>query len=76
MKSLKKITQLTDSDSYQIIAYSLFHSYSRVIEELVYNAIDSKATQIEIRIDCEKLDIQIKDNGKQLFLLLIFCLCC
>ena len=38
-------------------------SFTQCIEELVYNAIDAKATCIAIRVDFDLYKMEVVDNG-------------
>ena len=69
-----KICKLDENIANSIKSSTVFQSYHDIIEELVLNSIDSQATFIEIGIDRETYDINVKDNGNDKYLQYLYLL--
>ena len=63
---LNSLHLLSLRDRYQVQAQYVFPSFASVVEALVTNSLRALATEIYVRIDLEKLDVQVIDNGKVL----------
>lgn len=62
----KRIKKLGDEDASKIIATSAIPSLHNVVEELILNSIDARATEIQVivTISAASLEIEVRDNGK------------
>ena len=67
---MNSLDYLPSKVSNAIRSYSLFPNLSSIVQELVYNAIDSKSLKIEVGFDKILKHIVVKDYGKTLFLLM------
>lgn len=58
-----KIEPLPDATRSKIRSTQILTSLSQLVSELVQNALDARATHIEIGVDCEDWGCSVRDNG-------------
>jgi DNA mismatch repair ATPase MutL len=60
---LQNILPLEEQEVRKVAAASCFPNIVRIVEELVLNSIEARASTISIEIDFDRLDLKIKDDG-------------
>lgn len=57
------ITSLSESESSLVRSTCTLPSLASIVEELIFNALDAGATEIEVTVDVQARSIQVRDNG-------------
>lgn len=68
MMSRRKVLNLPQSTQNGLRATTIVSSFHRIVEELVWNSIDAKATTIEIVVDLHDFSLSVRDDGLGLLL--------
>lgn len=60
---MNSITRLAESTAMAISGSSRMPDVCQIVEELIFNSLDAKATFINISIDLNQFKLDVSDNG-------------